>query len=165
MSVYLSPASAATITASELMQRLLDAPVREKTVQSSLINFRETEASMQQYLFGGFQSECFPDFDLSDQVLEALRECDDPELELDLAIGDLEQLLEGLRTVQREFSHLCEECRTDCPDDASDEVFHEWSSNPRYILPLPVENLREEVKDIAQEIDDEARADLTGRAA
>lgn len=96
--------------------------------------------------------------ELPEQMIEELRECDDPAYEMHCAIGDLECLLRDLKVLDREFSSLIELTRTESPDEEKldkrtfDQAFREWNSNPKYVLP--------EVKDVHKTLRD-AHAAIT----
>lgn len=55
-----------------------------------------------------------------------LRVCEELKFELETTIGDLENLLDGLRFLHRESCTLCDQARTERPeDDAPEDAFCE----------------------------------------
>ena len=129
----------ATLTQKELFQRFLDAPFYESGTISILgAAPRISERTMQEryFFYYGLEAICLPD-ELPEQMIEELRECDDPAYEMHCAIGDLECLVRDLKVLEREFSSLAEVTRVNEPDeDATAEEFREWEDNPRYELPV-----------------------------
>lgn len=128
----------ATLSQSELFQRFLDAPFLHSGMSGLLQpSFSRTSTMVDHFL--GFQeceSNCL-DSDLAEQMIDDLRGCDEPLQELDNAVGDLENLLRGVRMLKREFGILCGHIRTEEPDeDSPTEVYNDWEVNPRYILPV-----------------------------
>lgn len=95
----------ATVTEAALFGLMLDAPVRGPL--SSLNPSREFSNSMRDRLYGYFESACL-DEEIPEQVIDALSKCEDPSLELETAIAELQWLVHALTTLQREFHTLCE---------------------------------------------------------
>lgn len=134
-----NPSNVATLTQKELFQCFLDAPFYEGGTISILgAAPRISEETMQErnFFYYGLEAVCLPD-ELPEQMIEELRECDDPAYEMCCAIGDLECLVRDLKVLEREFSSLVEAMRTDEPDEeATYEEVREWEDYPRYVLPV-----------------------------
>lgn len=130
---------AATLSQSELFTRFLEAKLRVGSSRSTLIKDPELPAATAEEWFldwHGCESVCF-EHDFAERMLDELRVCEDPEAELETAVGDLESLLEGIKFLRSEFRAVCEQTRTEPPEDgASDEVYRDWEKNPRYVLPV-----------------------------
>ena len=136
---YIETASAATLSQSELFARFLEAKLRDASAQSTLVEVAKGESISAEKNFLGYHGTefvCFK-YDFAERMLGELRDCEDPEAEIEMAIGDLESLLKGLKFLQRDFDMVCHLTRTARPDkDAPDEVYRDWENNPRYVLPV-----------------------------
>lgn len=132
-------APTATLSQSELFQRFLEAKLRVKSMSSTLIKEPELPAATAEEWFldwHGTESCCFDD-DFAERVLDELRVSDEPDYQLERLVDDLANLLDGARMMHREFRALCDQARTEPPeDDAPIEAFRDWDSNPRYVLPV-----------------------------
>lgn len=134
---------AATLTQSELFARFLEAKLRLNAPQSALIKDPEiSDATAEEWFLGwhGCDSACF-DYDFVDRMLDELRVCENPEAELETAVDDLRNLLDGIKFLHREFRAVCERTLAEPPEDTGDEdadeaAFREYENNPRYILPV-----------------------------
>ena len=114
----------ATLTEAELFQRMLDASVHRAL--SSLSQSQDGTRTMQELLGGYLIAVCF-ECDMPDKVMDALRECDDPASELEIAISDLEWLMDVLKTLRREFATLRENAVVDDP------AYDTPDGRPRYL--------------------------------
>jgi hypothetical protein len=136
---YMTTPEAATLSQSELFTRFLEAKLRVNAMQSTLIEDPAPPAATAEEWFlswHGCESACLA-YDFPDQILDDLRVCDEPEWELERAVDDLERLLDGIKFLHREFRAVCEQTRTEPPDDDAPEDAHrEWEQNPGYVLPV-----------------------------
>jgi hypothetical protein len=140
---YNKPASAATLTQQELFGRFLDAPLQIRSA-SALLGQRE-EVDLPTALTA---EQCFYDYiaccvslcveqELPQNILEALREADNPYYSLETAIEEFDALIRGLATLRIEFERLMGATHIGPPeDDAPESEFEEWAANPRYVLPV-----------------------------
>jgi hypothetical protein len=130
----------ATLTESELFQRFLDAPIRIGSGSTLIKSFGPSELTAHDLFYyhciSFCDSVCFDD-ELPTHVIEVLRGCDDPLMEIDNAIAELEALISGIQMLKREFEPVIKATRTESPEeDASDEEYSEWYENPCYVLPV-----------------------------
>jgi hypothetical protein len=130
----------ATLTEAELFGLLIDSPVLENATLSTLMQPNESKLSMTKSLFGSFQLFYLDDEQIESMV-ENLREQDDPAYKLEVAISDLENYVDGLRTLKREFKSLMA-ATLKMPKktgNAENDVasYIQWERSPRrYVLPV-----------------------------
>lgn len=126
------------LTEVELFHRFMDAPIRYGAASTLIAPPEAREQTIQEDCLESFYptSNCF-NYDLSEQIIEALRASEDPVGNLGSAISDLDDLVSNLRELRAEFVFLRNVTRAEQPGHgASDEELDDWDSNPRYILPL-----------------------------
>ena len=110
------------LTESQLFQRFLDAPVGIGS-GSTLINQQRPsemtaeEAMIYQHI-ACCESACL-DYDLPEQIIKDLRECDNPHEEIFNAICELEALTAGLQMLRREFEPVMRAASTGSPDEGA----------------------------------------------
>lgn len=127
----------ATLSQSELFQRYLDAPLRASVTHSALITQVGSVVwpTAREALLCGAYPEALPD-DLSEQILDVVAADEDPSDALQRCLYDLENQLDNLRALKRDFDLLVELTRTEAPEEGAPEAYDDWEMNPRYVLPM-----------------------------
>lgn len=121
----------ATLTQKELFQRFLDAKVRIVPRSTLIPTPYSSDRTMSEHFLDhiGCVSVCFPHGSV-DQMINALRECDDPMSELLYVLDDLEGFLFATHMLSREFSDLRGATPTEQPNkDASEQKVREVKLN------------------------------------
>lgn len=127
------------LTESQLFQRFLDAPVRIGAWSTLINQQRPSEMTAEEAMFyqhiACCESACL-DYELPEQIIQDLRESDNPHEELFNAICELEAITEGLKMLRREFEPVMQAASTETEqeDDCGDtySASHDYS---RFILP------------------------------
>lgn len=129
----------------ELFALFLEAPMHTGTA-SSLIDTSSVKTTPRD-LAGDcsiFEAGCWAEigqtaWDLPEALLDAVANNQEPGNELNLLIGDVENLLDFLRKLSREFHLLCSATETEDAEAVSSiEEDARMDSSPRYALPSAI---------------------------
>jgi len=124
-------ASAATLTEAELFQHLLTSPMRQNSSASTLIEASASAYQMIDLLPKCCESTLF-DEDIAEVFSMALLACEeDPAHELKMIIWFLEELLDSMRVIQKDFDILKESSLIDASVECDTAVSNE---GPHYLL-------------------------------